>query len=420
MKSKLHVDIETYSSVDIMSSGVYKYVESLDFEILMVAYAFDNEPVQMVDLLSGQKLPARFINALIDPNVEKWAHNANFERQAFRIHGYNIPTEQMYCTAIKAAYSGLPLSLDAVSKALDLGEKAKAASGKALIRYFSCPVKPTKVNGDRCRNFPGDSIENAIKWEEYKQYCVQDVIAEREIDELLKDIIIPDYERECYLLDQEINDCGILIDLEMAANAVQIDAKYSKELLARAVELTSLDNPKSPAQLKQWLGAKLGRPITSLNKADIPDLIDEAGEGPVAELLGIRQKLSKTSTKKYVAMLECATDDKRAHGLFQHYGANRTGRCLAKGSKVLVNVKGKISEVPIEKVTTEMLVFDGDNWVEHEGVECNGRKWVVEHDGVTATLKHKVFIGSDTVMTLKEAKLKNLKLWQGNNTEYIK
>ena len=323
MSNKLHVDIETFSSVDIMSSGAYKYVESIDFEILMVAYAFDDEPVQIVDLAQGEVLPKRFLDALVNPDVEKHAHNANFERQSFKAFGYDVPVEQWHCSAIKAAYCGLPLSLEQVSKAMKLEEKGKSATGKALIRYFSCPIKPTKANGMRERNSPKHNLE---KWNEFKEYCKQDVEAEREIDNRLLSYSIPEFERKNYILDQKINDKGILIDLEMAKYAFEIDNKFSEELSNEVRRLTGIENPNSAAQLKEWLSNAMNKEIKSLAKDDIPTLIQEAGPGIVSDVLELRKKLSKSSTKKYVAMLNCACEDDRAHGLFQFYGANRTGR----------------------------------------------------------------------------------------------
>ncbi len=327
MVKKLHVDIETYSSIDIASCGSYKYMESIDFEILMVAYAFDEQPVKIVDLSQGEKLPQDFLSVLQNPDIIKKAHNANFERRAFKTYGYDIPAEQWYCTSVKSAYCGLPLSLGEVSKALDLEEKGKSATGKALIRYFCCPIKPTKANGMRERNFPSDNLE---KWEEFKDYCKQDVEAEREIDNRLSEFEIPEFERENYFLDQKINDKGILIDLIMAQNAYTINDKFSKELVQKAKQLTGLDNPNSPAQLKDWLSREMQKEIKTLAKDTIEDLIKEAGPGPAAELLKLRKKMSKTSVKKYIAMLSCALESGRGHGFFQFYGANRTGRSAGR------------------------------------------------------------------------------------------
>lgn len=324
---KLHIDIETFSSVDIMTAGVYKYVESIDFEILMVAYAFDDEETLILDLAQGDRLPYEFINALQDPSVEKHAHNANFERVCFRQVGYNIPINQWYCSAIKAAYCGLPFSLAMVSKTLKLEEKGKLATGNALIRFFSCPVKPTKINGKRMRNFPHHDPE---KWDEYKLYCINDVEAEREIGNILQDYNIPEFERQNYILDQEINDRGILIDLDMAKHAYEINEQNAAVLKEKLIELTGLENPNSPAQLKKWLGKAIGKEIKSLAKDQIPILLKEAGPGLITDVLNLRSKASKTSIKKYVAMTKCACEDSRAHGLFQFYGANRTGRWASR------------------------------------------------------------------------------------------
>lgn len=323
MVDKLHIDIETYSSIDIKSAGAYKYCESIDFEILMVAYAFNDEPVKIIDLAQGEKLPIEFIEALQNSNVEKHAHNATFERNAFKAIGYNIPAKEWYCSAVKAAYCGLPLSLQMVSDALKLEEKGKLSTGKSLIRYFCIPCKPTKVNGGRIRNFPKHDLQ---KWEEFKKYCINDVVAEREIDKILKQYKIPKFERLNYILDQKINDRGILIDIDMAKSAVSIDNKHAEILKNKLIELTGLQNPNSPTQLKKWLGDAMGKTINSLAKDVIPSLIQEAESETVKKVLTLRGKSSKTSTKKYVAMLNCVCYDNRAHGLFQFYGANRTGR----------------------------------------------------------------------------------------------
>ena len=325
MPKKLHLDIETYSSVDITTCGSYKYFESLDFEILMIAYAFDEEPVRILDIARGRGDFFTFTSNFIlkYPDLELHAHNANFERNAFRTYGIETPIERWHCSAVKAGYCGLPLSLDGASKALQLGDKGKSADGKALIKYFSCPVKPTKINGMRTRNHPHHDTE---KWERFKDYCMQDVEAEREIGRKLQAYEITETERLIYLLDQKINDKGILIDLVMAKNAYDIDNRFSAELYTQVKELTGLDNPNSPAQLKNWLQDKTGFEIPSLAKGLLPDLVKEAKSPEVSKVIGLRQMMSKTSTKKYLAMLNCACNDNRAHGLFQFYGANRTGR----------------------------------------------------------------------------------------------
>lgn len=323
MAKQLHIDIETYSSIDIMTAGAYKYCESIDFEILMIAYAFDDEPIRMIDLALGDKIPQEFLDALMDPTVEKHAHNANFERNSFRAIGYDVPIEQWHCSAVKSAYCGLPLSLAMVSEALKLEEKGKLATGKALIRFFSVPIKPTKANGMRERNFPEHDMQ---KWEEFKRYCINDVEAEREIGKRLEAYTIPEFERINYILDQQINDRGILVDLNMATNANYIDEKHSAVMTEQLIEITGLENPNSPAQLKQWLSLAMGKEITTLAKEAMDTLVEEAESEAVKQVLSLRKKSSKSSTKKYVAMLNCACDDDRVRGLFQFYGANRTGR----------------------------------------------------------------------------------------------
>ena len=320
----LYIDVETFSSVDIMSSGAYAYTESIDFEILILCYKINNRPIITVDLASGEKMSENFISMLLDPSFKKHAHNAAFERLCFRAVGYDVPIEQWECSAVKAAYCGLPLSLDNISKAMKLGEAAKDSEGKALIRYFSIPVKPTKINGGRTRNLPHHNPE---KWEKYKAYCKQDVHAEYTILQILKDYNLPKFEHEMYNLDQLINDRGIKIDTKVAAGAIAIDTRNAAELYKEMQDLTGLANPNSPAQLKQWLSNQLGTEITTISKDALAILSKKAGHGSVAsEIIKLRAKAAKTSIKKYKAMIACLCLDGRAHGLFQFYGANRTGR----------------------------------------------------------------------------------------------
>lgn len=335
MADRLHIDIETYSSVDIRSAGHYKYIESEDLEILMIAYAINDKPVRIFEPaeLEADHSHEEFFTYLNDPTVEKWAHNATFERNAFKRIGLERPINEWYCSAIKAAYCGYPLSLAQVSEAMQLGDKSKLASGKALIRYFCIPCKPTKTNEGRTRNLPEHDME---KWEEFKDYCIGDVEAEREIEKRLSHIEIPDFERKMYILDQQINDRGILIDVAFAESAVEIVEKNAEVLGGQIKEISGVDNPNSPAQLKEWLGAAMGRDINSLAKGVIPKLIDEAESEAVKEVLTLRQKASKTSNKKYNAMLNCVGKDGRGRGFFQHYGASRTGRwCLTGDHEVL-------------------------------------------------------------------------------------
>lgn len=332
MPQKLHIDIETYSSVDIRTAGHYKYIESDDFEILILCYAIDDEPVQRIDMVGLEpsdpewsEILEEFLVYYNNPSVEKWAHNATFERNSFKKRGMERPINEWHCSAVKAAYSGYPLSLEQVSKAMKLEEenKAKLATGKALIRYFSIPCKPTKTNGQRTRNYPHHDPE---KWEEYIDYCEMDVEAEREITKRLEAFQYPAFERAMYILDQEINDRGILIDVDMAKTATKIVKKNAEVLGGQIKEITGVDNPNSPAQLKEWLGAAMKRDINSLAKGVIPSLIEEAESEAVKKVLELRTKASKTSNKKYNAMLNCVGKDGRGRGFFQHYGANRTGR----------------------------------------------------------------------------------------------
>lgn len=349
MAKNLFIDVETYSSVDIKESGAYKYIESPDFEILIIGYALDDGPVKIVDLAQGEEMPEEFEEALLDPDCVKVAHNAVFERLSFKRIGYNVPAEQWYCTSVKAAYCGLPLSLDGVSKALNLTDK-KLDTGKALIKYFSCPCKATRVNGMRTRNYPEHAPE---KWEMYKEYNKYDVLAEREIFKRLEAYIIPDIERKMYVLDQNINDRGILVDMELAESAIAVDNTYTSILTQHAQQLTRLENPNSPVQIRQWIEKATGCVVMSLSKETMPDLMKEFADYPdVIELLNIRKKLSKTSIKKYYAMLNCAMKDHRVRGTFQFYGANRTGRWAGRLLQLQNLSKNHIShiEVPREMI----------------------------------------------------------------------
>lgn len=320
----LHLDFETFSSVDIRSSGAYKYTESLDFEILMMAYSFNDEPEQIIDLARGESIPMRILEAWTDPDTLLFAHNATFERLCLRAYGVIIPPERWRCSQVKAAYCGLPQPLADLSKALNLGEDAKDAKGKALIQYFSVLVKPTKANGYRRRNLPHHNPE---KWEDFKRYCIKDVQAEKAVLKRLEAYEIPEFEQRLYNLDQRINDRGIKIDSAFAQRAVDINNRILGEIIRDLKKLTNLENPNSLPQLKSWLSLEMKKTIKSLSKDDIPILLKEAGAGSIAgKVLALRLKGSKTSVKKYVAMLCCLCDDGKAHGLFQFYGAGRTGR----------------------------------------------------------------------------------------------
>ena len=318
---KLSIDLETYSSVDLGKSGVYKYAESEDFEILLFAYSIDDGEVKVIDLESGEIIPEEILSALSDESLEKWAFNANFERVCLsKFLGERLEPQGWYCTMIWSAYLGLPLSLEKVGEVLKL-DKQKMNEGKALIRYFSIPCKPTKANGMRKRNLPHHDLK---KWSTFKEYNQRDVETEMAIKKKLSAFPMPQSEWENYWIDQNINDRGILIDESLVDSAIKFDGILREENMLRAIELTGLENPNSPLQLKEWLNKK-GLEIDSLAKKDVESALKNA-EGHIKEVLELRQELSKSSVRKYDAMKNVKGKDNRARGLIQFYGANRTGR----------------------------------------------------------------------------------------------
>lgn len=342
--TRLSIDIETYSSVDLIKSGVYKYTESKDFEILLLAYAYDDNGVQVVDLTEGDDGSGqleRLLDVLTDPDVIKTAFNANFERTCLaKYFDMALPAEQWQCTAVHALTLGLPRTLDQVAKVLKL-EAQKDTAGKNLIRYFSVPCKPTKTNGKRTRNMPEHDEE---KWQQFKEYCIQDVVVEREIKKKLDRYPVPDFEHQLWVLDQEINDRGVLIDTDVMANAIEFDSRYKNEtVLPELVKLTGLTNPNSVAQLKGWL-AENGLETDSLAKGVMPELM-ERSEGDVKRVLELRQEMSKTSVKKYAAMQKGQCADGRLRGLLQFYGANRTGRWAGRFVQVQNLPRGSLKEL---------------------------------------------------------------------------
>ena len=319
--SLLAIDIETFSDVDLPKCGVYAYSDSPQFEILLFAYAFDDEPTTVVDLACGERLPDRVLEALEDDTIVKTAFNAAFERTCLsRYLGRRLSPAAWQCTAVQSAMLALPPTLDGVGEVLNIQRK-KLKEGASLVRYFSMPCKPTKANGGRTRNRPGDAPE---LWERFKTYCIRDVDAEREIREKLRNYPIPDGEMELYRLDQEINDRGILVDQTLAAQAVRCDLEFKERATAQARELTGLANPNSLAQVKGWL-AERGIEVDSLDKKAIKGLLPQT-TGDVREMLMLRLLLGKTSVKKYEAIQRSVCSDGRVHGLLQFYGANRTGR----------------------------------------------------------------------------------------------
>jgi len=508
----LNVDIESYSSENLAKSGVFRYCEAEDFEILLFGYSVDGGPVQVVDLARGEKIPHEILQALTDRRVIKWAFNATFERICLSRFlglptGTYLDPSSWRCTMIWSAYLGLPLSLMGVGAVLGL-EKQKLSEGKDLIRYFCIPCAPTIVNGGRKRNHPADAPE---KWKLFVDYNKRDVEVELAIHQRLRRFPVPDSIWDEYHLDQRINDRGVLIDRQLVGNAIEMDSLSRHELVSRMKELTDLENPNSVSQVKTWL-AENGLEVDSLGKKDvIAALLDAPRE--IKEVLELRLQLAKSSVRKYQAMENAACSDDRARGMFQFYGANRTGRWSGrqiqaqnlkrnsiedlavartlvkegdyeavkmlygnvpdtlsqlvrtafiprKGYRFIVSdfsaiearvvswlagetwrmdifaedgdiycatasrmfhcevtkhgenghlrQKGKQAElaciaegqlvltdqglVPIECVTTEHLLWDGVDWVMHEGVICNGIREVVTYGGLTATADHLVWV----------------------------
>ncbi|MGN8782291.1 DNA polymerase [Acidaminococcus fermentans] len=524
----ISIDIETYSDVNLAKCGVYKYAESPAFEILLFGYAVDGGPVQVIDLAQGETVPEELLDALTDETVTKWAFNANFERVCLSRYLMDLgrsldpfhdqhPLSQecarflnpagWKCSMVWSAYMGLPLSLEGVGAVLNL-DNQKLKEGRDLIRYFCVPCKETKANGGRIRNLPRHAPD---KWKLFKSYNKRDVEVEMAIQQRLQKYPVPDSVWEEYHQDQEINDRGIAIDLELARQAVAMDAKSRESLMAALKEKTSLENPNSVLQMLGWLEAH-GLKTDSLGKKQVKELLKTAQE-PLKSVLQLRQKLAKSSVKKYQAMENAVCEDGRARGMFQFYGANRTGRYSGRliqlqnlvrntipdlsearelvrqgnyealellydsipdvlsqlirtafvprqGMKFVVSdfsaiearviswmagekwksaafaagkdiycstasqmfgvpvvkhgvngdlrQKGKIAElaciaegqlvltdhglIPIEKVTTEERVWDGENWVHHDGVVYRGEREVMRYAGLLATPDHLVYV----------------------------
>ena len=549
MIKTLSIDLETYSDVDIAKCGVYKYATSPNFEILLFGYSIDGGEVQVVDLAQGEKIPEVILEMIADDDVLKTAFNAVFERVCLstylhRFHPELIKSRYLSpyswrCTMVWAAYCGYPLSLKEAGAAMGL-ERQKLEEGKELIRYFCVPCKPTKSNGGRTRNLPEHAKE---KWSLFKSYNKRDVEVELQIQDKLSFNQVPESVWDEYHIDQEINDRGILVDMEMVENAIALDKRTRDELVSTMQKITELENPNSVQQLRDWLG-KSGAEMESLGKKNVAAILPNT-EGDVKKVLQLRQQLAKSSVKKYLAMENAAGDDNRARGMFQFYGANRTGRfsgrlvqlqnlpqnhlqdldearalvkdrnfeamellyddipdtlsqlirtafipapgyryyvadfsaiearvlsylageqwrmdvfekggdiycataskmfgvpvvkhgengelrqkgkqaelaCIAEGSLVLTD-NGLI---PIERVTTLMKVWDGESWVEHEGVVFRGEKEVISYEGLTATPDHLVFTEDlsypvEFQYAIKEGlKLERTEEWNGDKFPY--
>lgn len=328
----LHIDIETFSGINLTEVGVYRYVQDPDFNIILFAYAWDDEEPTVIDMFKGE-LPDYVYDALNDPAVLKIAHNANFEMTCIRSYfGIDLDPSQWFCTQVGAAYLGLPLSLDKIGHVLNLSEQ-KDTRGKSLISFFSMPCKPTKKNGGRTVNLPEHDPD---KWEEFKAYNAQDVRTEGEIFKYLQDFEgVPNIEWKYWQQDQKINTRGVFTDAEFIDAAIEANTAFLAKIHAELIEITGVENPNSLAQLKRWLEEQLGHPVKSLSKDNLQDFIDSEFIPPnVARVFELRQLGSKTSVSKYDAMKKYMCYDGRIRGLLQFYGANRTGRFAGRGVQV--------------------------------------------------------------------------------------
>lgn len=367
---ELSIDLETFSDIDISKSGVYKYAESDHFEILLFGVSIDGGPVQVYDLACGDHVPEEILSALADESVTKWAFNASFERICLsnwlkRSHpeyflGYSIPEdpagqylnpESWKCTMIWSAYMGLPLSLEGVGAVLKL-QNQKLKEGKDLIRYFCTPCRPTKANGGRTRNLP---LHDSGKWMRFKEYNLRDVEVEMAIKKRLAKYPVPDFIWDEYHFDQEINDRGIALDMNVVRNAISFDGRSREALTATMQAITGLENPNSVQQMKQWL-AKHGVEAAALDKKAVKELIRNSDNQTVRTALMLRQQLAKSSVKKYQAMQNAVCRDGRAHGMFQFYGANRSGRWAGR----LIQLQNLPQNHLTDLKQARQYVIDGD------------------------------------------------------------
>ena len=321
----LSIDLETYSDVNLKKAGLYRYVQSPAFEILLFAYSFDGAPTQVIDMAQGEKIPLEVIHALTDPQCLKHAYNAAFEWYCLsKYMGAQLPPSQWRDTMLHGLYAGYTAGLDATGRALGIPEdKQKLTTGKALIRYFCVPCKPTKANGGRTRNYPHHDPE---KWALFKTYNGQDVVAEMEIERRLSVFPVPDFVQKQWETDLLINARGVAVDMDFCEGALELGETIRAQLTDEAVQLSGLQNPNSVKQLARWLSAETGDDITTLRKETIKELLGRDNADHVQRMLEIRQELGKTSTKKYDAIEAAVCDDGRVRGLLQFYGANRTGR----------------------------------------------------------------------------------------------
>lgn len=368
MGRSLSIDIETFSAASLKDVGVYRYADDPTFEILLFAYAFDDEPVQIVDLAQGEKLSQEIIGAIRDPGVIKTAFNAQFERVCLSKHlGTPLAPEGWHCTMVHALTLGFSGSLDIVAKAINLPQdKQKMFVGKSLIRLFSIPRKRTTTNANQMQLFKnkvGDDLlrylpeDKPTEWQQFKEYCVQDVVVERELKNRLAAYPVPGREWELYHLDQKINDYGVRLDKHFTHQAVALDLAYTEKLHQRFIDTTGISNPSALSQFKDWLSSHLGFPVGSLAKGEIPELMRAAnGNAAVINALELRQELAKTSVAKFTKMVDVINSDDRARGLLQFYGANRTGRWAGRLVQVQNLPRNNISELDLAR----QIVKDGD------------------------------------------------------------
>lgn len=402
----LSIDIETYSSCDLAKSGVYRYAESSDFEVLLFGYAVDGGEVKVIDIANGEKIPAEVIAALTDETVKKYAFNAQFERVCLsRFLGYPkgeyLSPDSWYCTMVWSATLGLPLSLEKVGEVLGLKEQ-KLSVGKDLIRFFCKPCEPTYANGGRTRNRPYHARD---KWETFKAYNKRDVESEMAIQRKIAMFPVLDTEWENYHLDQRINDMGIALDMDFVDHAISCDETSSRRAEERAKTLSGIKNPNSPTQLKAWL-VEQGQSVESLSKAEVARLLKDA-TGNVEEILKLRQELAKSSVKKYIAMKSAVCADGRARGLIQFYGANRTGRYSGRliqvqnlpqnhlsdldGARQAVKAEdisgierkyGNVSNVLSELIRTAFVPKSGSRFIvaDYSAIEARVIAWYAKED----------------------------------------
>ena len=354
----LRCDLETYSSVDLKKCGVHKYVESDDFEILLFGYAFDDEPVQVVDLAQGEPLPDRVLDGLFDPSVTKAAYNAAFEMACLTKHfgPGSIAVEQWRCTSVHALYLGLPGNLGDVGKVIGVGEDKQKLSGWQLIRYFCIPCKATRGNHGRTRNLPQ---HDPAKWELFVEYCKRDVETEREIAKRIAKFPVPEVEWKLWHLDQRMMNKGVLVDRQLVLAAIEADTLARDRLMAEAIELTGLDNPNSRKQLLSWLQEEMDDDtIEDLTKKTVPKLLQATDSAVVERVLRIRQELAKTSVSKYHAMARAVCADDAIRGLTQFYGANRTGRWAGRIVQVQNLPQNRLRDIDLARELLKARYYD--------------------------------------------------------------